>query len=102
MSLSDLYETLFWNREGPLLIRMLRRQGFRVSISCKLGMHKWSDERQLSFAKKRRAVIITFNCGDFKDLSELHMHAGMLLAPQDPRFFQEILRKAILISQGKL
>jgi hypothetical protein len=84
------------------LARMLRDQGFEVSVASELGMHKTSDPDQLRYATDRRSIVITFDVADFQKLHGVQQHAGMLLSVQRKEAYLEITRKAVLIAQGKL
>lgn len=72
--------------------RFFAAYGFDVTMTHEVGLLHASDRKQLNFAIRNRAVIVTYD-HDFLDFHNAgERHSGIIHSPQDPRYDQEILR----------
>lgn len=78
--------------------QLLVAHGFHVTMTHEVGLLKASDRKQLNYAIRNRAVIVTFDRDflAFHDAGE--RHSGIIHSPQDPAYDQEILRVLLRMS----
>lgn len=61
------------------LIKVINSLGFVVISPRQVGMSKKKDHQHLAYASLQKAVILTRNFRDFKELHKKHKHSGIFL-----------------------
>ena len=95
------------NRTDPALAGLLRSRGHAAVLPADAGLAGASDVRHLECAIRRRLIVLTADCDDFKDLHSLVQtaggsHPGILLIHYDNDPTRDMRPKHIAAAVGKL
>lgn len=91
--------------DAHALLKALRDRGLDVSSSRELGLLRWSDEQQLTWALQETRVIYTYNATDFcrlhsQILRQQRHHAGIIIGDQQTLSIGDEMRKLLKIGES--
>lgn len=91
--------------DAHALLKALRDRGLDVSSSRELGLLRWSDEQQLTWALQETRVIYTYNAADFcrlhsQILRQQRHHAGIIIGDQQTLSIGDEMRKLLKIGES--
>ena len=91
--------------DAHALLKALRDRGLDVTSSRELGLLRWSDEQQLTWAFQEARVIYTYNAADFcrlhsQILRQQRHHAGIIIGDQQTLSLGDEMRKLLKIGES--